>query len=117
MVRSVAQRRVSNTQVGFSRLVHLIMLISGEPEISGPHIRRRLGRPRPSRRTRFASAPPDEGGGKKERDRYAALDLDLRGVSYSSCRPTKPIVLPSLRPLGARSRIMSVPISSSPPRA
>src|SRR5690348_7446881 len=46
-------RKRPRTQVGLARLAHQITLISGKPEISG--------RPRPSRRTRCASAPQGEG--------------------------------------------------------
>ena len=40
----------------------------------------------------------------------------LGASSYSSCRRTKSIVVFSLRPFGARSRIIKVPINSSGPR-
>src|SRR5262249_20402369 len=41
----------------------------------------------------------------------------LGASSYSSCRRTKSMVVSSLRPFGARSRIINVPINSSSPRA
>src|SRR5690606_38956362 len=57
-------------------------------------------------------APSNNAGDQWQQDDDPASGA----CGYSSWRLTKSMVDPSLRPNGARSRIISVPIISSPPR-
>jgi hypothetical protein len=109
MVRSVAQRRVSNTQVGCSRLAHRIMPISGKPEIGGswhscprpvlppsPFGLRRTSRdgalilrlPHPSRRGGGGGAPQDEAD-RRTRLLRTRLSVSMAGFVVKNNESTR----------------------------